>query len=219
MRDMKQYRRARRILNHEHYGSFREGDFVRWQIYPESCSRPRNSCGILSAVNGHSIIIKHFEHGFPLEEPTSVFGVSREGRDELLGHLSMIMEKFYDGIEEGGLQGARCSRKFHYLSGLFQNIENRGNPLSEPAEPGTGIYVVEGVYHYGENGRCRKLEGISVSPRLPEMEVSSRMRARYPEGFGRIKGMASRGLLVGYRAFEVPDEYRDLVENPEMIEL
>ena len=204
---------------------YKMGDFVKWKMYDV-----KPSYAVVMDFDAESVSIRHFEGGFPfqLSRDQDPSRVAIAPKDEFIEHYSMVSGKFQKEIEEGGLNGAMTARKKQYLDGVIEKLSQEdSNPFYAakipPDAPHTGTYVLMGIY--SGHGPSDHLEGLVVSPRLTESAASSLMKEMHPNGFGRIPdhvrstAATSHGTLVGYRAFEVPKESLDLVENPRKLTL
>lgn len=203
---------------------FKKGDFARFLMYDE-----RPSVALVVGVEKAVLKMAYFEDGFPrpLSKTPKYGGVRKATEDEALEHFSLISNKLEEGIEKGDLSGAISARKHHHLNGVLERLTSEGvNPydavMTAVEAPGTGLYVLMGIY--SGHGPSKHFEGLAVTPRLSEGDVSETMIKISPNGFGNIPNdvynipATSHGSLVAMRSYEVPESARGLVLSPKRLE-
>jgi hypothetical protein len=199
---------------------FEEGDFVK---FFRQDTEP--SIAVVVYVGNDLLNLKHFEDGFPynVAKTPSYGGVEKVTKNEALEHFFSISNKLERGVAEGGLLGVIHARKNYHLKGVLEILQsNEVDPYTavttDIESPKTGLYALMGVY--SGHGPSDHLEGLAVTPRLSENEVSEVIIKEKPKGFGDIPSdiydtpATSHGSLVAMRSYEVPEEVRELVSNP-----
>ncbi|MBI2584103.1 MAG: hypothetical protein HYW25_05530 [Candidatus Aenigmarchaeota archaeon] len=173
--------------------------------------------------------IVYFDNGFGCKAgPEELEHTLTSTRNDALGHLHAVSDKFRKKMRCGCFDGLKAARQKYHVDEVIAQIEAGEDArdflraATHTREPRTGLYAACGIYA-GNGPDSELFETFILDPPMPETEFHDTLHRSYPRGVGRIPdevrdtAATSHGDLVGYNSFSVPEEARGLALFPRIL--